>query len=74
MTPIRPGFTPDPPPPNFAEEVARTEALIVNMLAADTGCDRAQLLADLRAGRAFSALSAQAYGLIDRVASKLREP
>ena len=46
-------------------ELERTESIVGDMLAADTGQRRETVLADMRADRAFTVDEAVAYGLVD---------
>jgi len=49
-------------------ELAKTESLLADLLASDTGQSAATILEDMRASRVMSAEEALAYGLIDRIA------
>lgn len=53
--------------PIDADELARTEVILTEMLAADTGQTTQTIATDLRAARRFDASDARAYGLIDRI-------
>jgi ATP-dependent Clp protease protease subunit len=59
LTPIVGGASPD---------IAKTEAILVDMLVDDTGQARDTILDDMRAGRSLTAEDAMRYGIIDRVA------
>lgn len=48
-------------------DARRTELLIVEMLANDTGQGKQQIETDLQASRSFEAEQARTYGLVDRV-------
>jgi len=54
--------------PIDADELVRTEAILAEMLAADTGQPAATITADLRTARRFDGGEARTYGLIDRIA------
>lgn len=49
------------------DDTRRTELLIVEMLANDTGQGKQQIETDLQASRSFEAEQARTYGLVDRV-------
>jgi ATP-dependent protease ClpP protease subunit len=49
------------------DDTRRTELLIVEMLANDTGQGKQQIETDLQASRSFEAEHARTYGLVDRV-------
>jgi ATP-dependent Clp protease, protease subunit len=53
--------------PIDADELTRTTAILVEMLAADTGQLAETIAADMRAGRRFDAVQARDYGLVDQI-------
>ena len=53
--------------PAAPSELARTETIVTQMIAADTQQSIEQVESDLRASRSFDAEQARAYGLIDNI-------